>query len=378
MKKIQLFSFAVLLCPTFAEPLFRLSVAASADHPTEIKVVITNLSSSQVPIAVTDPGVLYQITLRRSDGSEPSHTPAGEILRKGLDFFGRFKSEKVESGASLTQTVDLGLFWVLTPGSYTVSIKRTLDFAGRSEQLSASTLLTVPDGFIWEKACMPEARSALAPNRARAALDIKTNDREPDLLSALDKPLRHTATRQDNNIQLAFISVMLQAKLTGGLVLESGTSGRVVCLEGTRNVREVLEEFRAVGPELSLDWSSASVNFLDSGVSDFLETRISTVTIARPTTNMLQPFEEILSTPEMVARAVQLKMVNGRLLNNALLGPAGTPSEPLVLHNVTAREAMNAVARKKGSGAWVYVEANQGVARVFQITSDFRHGGQRP
>ena len=141
--------------------------------------------------------------------------------------------------------------------------------------------------------------------------------------------------------------------------------------------QQALEEFRSARPELSLDWNAPVLNLVDSGITDFLETQIASLTIPHPVSDVVEAFETVFSSPEMVQRATALKMEN-HTAKIATRRPGDPNEHPLYLEKVSAREALNAIAQRWGRGAWIYTESDYGEKRVFYLEQYFKARSKPP
>lgn len=355
---------------------YRLSIEPVLGRPTFVKVSLTNLGIATAYLGVGDPGVLFKFHVSSKDGAEPPRTPAGEHLRIHGSFEGRYRFDTLPPGATSSQEVDLRWLWALTQGTFTVLVDRFLPVDGKPVAFSASTTLTIPPDFVWEQGCTPDAKAAREPNRQRAKLKRERTDRIAlELEQVLKRPVRYIATETDNDFVKAFVNLIIQTYIPGGLAMREASKRSLACLDVAVTVQDGLESIRASNPLLELDWRSPVLNLLEPGLTDFLETKIATLQIRSPIGQGFNAVRSIFESPEMKQRATVLKMEYPPSLPSGSASASGVFEEDptLRLENVTAREALNAVMTRWGGGAWIYAEARNGDGWRFTLESYLKH-----
>ena len=124
----------------------------------------------------------------------------------------------------------------------------------------------------------------------------------------------------------------------------------------------------STSPEPCIDGSDRWVNMVDSKATDLLETRLKHLEIPHPKTNPFGSMDQVLQSPEFRQRVRLSHMLEwGSELGFQSMPKPGSQAEadakaereaesPLVLDNVTVRQALNELAVTVGAGVWIYDE----------------------
>jgi hypothetical protein len=281
---------------------------------------------------------------------------------------------KVGPGASTSEAWDLRYIYNLTPGKYNLVAEQYVYIGQDLRLLSASATLTIPSGFVTNSGCTAEAKAHREPNRKLATLsDIGEFGKSPEIDGALSRVFKQADGWTERPLIAAMAESTIGAGIPGGLAIRSHGVPELVCLEDAKTVKDAMEAIRMTRPELLFDWRSNIVNLIDSRVSDFLETKIGRIEIPHPATELDDAIEAVFAAPEMRVRADFLGIDDQ---TPRTLGPHGHPAtrdkefqseRPLVLETATAREVLNAVVQRWGSGIWVYSEWTLGGKLHFRL-----------
>ena len=153
------------------------------------------------------------------------------------------------------------------------------------------------------------------------------------------------------------------------MILNCGGSGSgLTTLAPGDSLRDVLERMRQLRPSLGIDASNRWVNLVDSKATDLLETRLKHLEILHPKTNPFGSMDQVLQSPEFRQRVRLSNILEwGSELGFQSMPKPGSQAEadakgegeaeiPLVLDNVTVRQALNELAVRVGAGVWIYDE----------------------
>lgn len=352
-----------------------LTVESTGDDPAIVRLTVMNLREASVVVDRMTPENSYAISLLAQDGSEPPRTSFGERLRKNFEAGGSVLFRELLPGQVLSQEWDLRDIWNLTQGGYHLKVSRLVDIGGEAVRLHAAMLLTIPPGYVSDKGCTVDAKARREPNGKRAALvEGAVPTGEPtELKTVLALELPRSKTAAEHRLVTTLADITIAAGVPGGIALLERDSADLVCLEGAKTIKEAIEEIQVTRPELSLDRISPILNLIDSRISDLLETQIIRIEIPHPATELDLAVESIFSSPEMRERAVALGL-DDQTQRSSERRPRDHRREimylserPLLLNNVTAREVLNAITQRWGSGIWIYSESKQSERRQFQI-----------
>jgi hypothetical protein len=115
------------------------------------------------------------------------------------------------------------------------------------------------------------------------------------------------------------------------------------------------------------------------GASNFLETRIAKVVIPSPVFTIPDAMNTLFDAPEVQRRKDELALKEEgqmRVPSMPRLRELAQQDGPMILENVTIRQALNAIVQRVGNGIWIYNERKTGSdRRAFTIDVMFSSRG---
>jgi hypothetical protein len=170
----------------------------------------------------------------------------------------------------------------------------------------------------------------------------------------------------------AFATTLIATRLSGGLEISSCDS-RLPFLElsAGMQVKQVLDKIRRYRPELTLDPAeNDAVSLISRGfVTGLLDTRIDVLRLSNIDSRG-GTINELLLIPAVQRRIAELDLEEGlRQFGFERMNKSGIPSPPtpLILNNVTLRQALNAIALRGEGRVWIYDENICRNRRVFTL-----------
>ena len=343
-----------------------LRVSHDVATPRMTTLEVTNPGQEPIGVPTFQWLVTCKPSLRDANGNEPPRTRLGAyIFSKDFELGGSMREHWLNPGEHFTESIDLHSLWVLKPGRYSLTIEREIDIKEKPRFLRATVTVTIPPDYVHDVACSIEQKTIREPNRTRALLvEAKASQKSPQIDRLLERAVAVDAAYEpDQSIVTAFQAVSRNAQIPAGMAYTTGRlSNDSVCLQDAATVRQAVEAIRMSRSSLSFDWSAPIPNLLDTDLTDFLETHIAVVRVPHPLGDPTGSLEAIFSSPEMLARARELQLENQRHSRpesdaHPMVHPAWYNTEvPITLENLTARQALNAIATNWGAGLWVYSE----------------------
>lgn len=170
----------------------------------------------------------------------------------------------------------------------------------------------------------------------------------------------------------AFQSLMLQSRTPGGAAFVEGCSQRnrpVIRMQAS-TVGAALKSIVAADPRYRWEVRKGVVDLLPAaGVPPLLNIRVREFN-SGDSANISSAGTRLFSLPEVKEAAGRLGLSRSGLGSGIYaVGGAQKPVGPLRidLHDVTVREALDAIVRTNKGGVWIYDEVECGRTHVFQI-----------
>lgn len=171
----------------------------------------------------------------------------------------------------------------------------------------------------------------------------------------------------------AFQAIMLQSGLPGGEVITEGCGGephKIVRVHGA-TIGEALKSIEAEQPRYSLDVGNGVVDLLPrEGTPPLLNVRIREFN-SGASADMSSAGLQLFALPEVAGATEKLGLTRNASGSGLYAVSPGlhrqAPPLDIDLHDITVRDALNAIVRTNGSGIWIYREILCGTSKLFDI-----------